>query len=90
MPALKIAIAQFGQETSSFSSTQTTLDTFEKFGLYEGDAFRNHGFAEGAVGGFMETASKINLAWEPIPIIRGWAGASGPLTDETLAHFVAN
>jgi microcystin degradation protein MlrC len=88
MPALKIAIAQFGQETSSFSSTQTTLDTFEKFGLYEGDAFRNHGFAEGAVGGFMETASKINLAWEPIPIIRGWAGASGPLTDETLAHFV--
>jgi len=88
MPALKIAIAQFGQETSSFSSTKTTLDTFEKFGLHEGDAFRSHGFAEGAVGGFMETANKIDLAWEPIPIIRGWAGASGPLTDETLAHFI--
>ena len=88
MPALKIAIAQFGQETSSFSSTATTLDTFEKFGLYEGDVFRRHGFAEGAVGGFMETASKIDLDWEPIPVIRGWAGASGPLTDETLAHFV--
>ena len=88
MPALKIAIAQFGQETSSFSSTPTTLDTFEKFGLYEGDAFRRQGFAAGAVGGFMETASKTNLAWEPIPIIRGWAGASGPLTDETLSYFV--
>ena len=88
MPALKIAIAQFGQETSSFSSTQTTLDTFEKFGLYEGDTFRNQGFAGGAVGGFMETARKVDLAWEPIPIIRGWAGASGPLTDETLTHFV--
>lgn len=88
MPALKIAIAQFGQETSSFSSTATTLDTFEKFGLYEGDVFRRRGFAEGAVGGFMETASKIDLDWEPIPIIRGWAGASGPLTDETLSHFV--
>jgi microcystin degradation protein MlrC len=88
MPALKIAIAQFGQETSSFSSTQTNLDTFEKFGLYAGEAFRSQGFTAGAVGGFMETARKVDLAWEPIPIIRGWAGASGPLTDETLAHFV--
>ncbi len=88
MPALKIAIAQFGQETCSFSSTKTTLATFKKFGLYEGDVFRNQGFAAGAVGGFMETASKVDLTWEPIPIIRGWAGASGPLTDETLAHFV--
>ncbi|MGY8730868.1 MAG: M81 family metallopeptidase [Pirellulales bacterium] len=88
MSALKIAIAQFGQETSSFSSTQTTLDTFKKFGLYEGDAFRQQGFDGGAVGGFMETGNKVDLAWEPIPIIRGWAGASGPLTDETLAYFV--
>ncbi len=83
-----IAIAKFGQETSSFSHTRTTLKTFEKFGLLQGNAFREQGFQTGSIGGFIDAATESGIAWEPIPIIRGWAGASGPITDETLHFFV--
>ncbi|MEC7565689.1 MAG: M81 family metallopeptidase [Planctomycetota bacterium] len=85
---MNIAIAKFGQETSSFSRTRTTLKTFQKFGLLQGDAFREEGFQAGSIGGFIHAATESGIAWKPIPIIRGWAGASGPMTDEAFHFFV--
>jgi len=87
---MKIAIAKFGQETSSFSRTRTTLKTFQKFGLLQGETFRKEGFRTGSIGGFINAATESGIDWDPIPIIRGWAGASGPMTDETLHFFVQN
>ena len=34
---MRIAIASYGQETSSFSPVPTTLETYELYGLFEGE-----------------------------------------------------
>jgi microcystin degradation protein MlrC len=83
---MRIAIASYGQETSSFSPALTTLDTFRQYGLYEGRDILTHCRGVASIGGFLETVDDA-MDWEPIPIIHGWAGAHGPLTPETLAFF---
>ncbi len=83
---MRIAIASFGQETSSFSPALTTLDTFRQYGLYEGQEVLRHCRGVPAVGGFLEVVDET-IDWEPVPIIHGWAGAHGPLTPDTLAFF---
>lgn len=85
---MRIAIAEVGQETCSFSPIRTTVDTFRQYGLYEGSEVleKRRGRAS-AVAGFLQAAQEENLEPELIPIISAWAGASGPLDDETLAFF---
>ena len=83
---MRIAIASYGQETSSFSPVPTTLETYELYGLFEGEQILEKCREVGAIGGFMQTFD-AELDWGPVPIIHGWAGASGPLTAETLHHF---
>ncbi len=83
---MRIAIASYGQETSSFSPVPTTLETYELYGLFEGEQIVEKCREVGAIGGFMQTVD-AELEWTPVPIIHGWAGASGPLTAETLHHF---
>ena len=84
---MRIAIASYGQETSSFSQLPTTLETFELYGLYEGEEILEKCRTVGAIGGFMAAAEEAALDWTPVPIIHGWAGAHGPLTAETVDHF---
>ena len=83
---MRIGIASYGQETSSFSPVPTTLETYELYGLFEGEQILEKCREVGAIGGFMQTFD-AELEWTPVPIIHGWAGASGPLTAETLHHF---
>ena len=83
---MRIAIASYGQETSSFSPVPTTLETYELYGLFEGEQILDKCREVGAIGGFVQTVD-AELEWTPVPIIHGWAGASGPLTAETLHHF---
>ena len=83
---MRIAIASYGQETSSFSPVVTTLETFGLYGLFEGEEIVERCHEVGAIGGFMQTVD-ASLDWTPVPIIHGWAGASGPLTAETLHYF---
>ncbi len=82
---MRIAIAKFGQETSSFSPVPTTLDSFKLFGLYEGQDVLAKAQGVGATGGFL--AETEGLDWTPIPLFSGWAGASGIITAETLKFF---
>jgi microcystin degradation protein MlrC len=84
---MRIAIASYGQETSSFSQLPTTLETFGLYGLYEGEEILEKCHAVGAIGGFMKATEDAGLDWTPVPIIHGWAGAHGPLTADTLAYF---
>lgn len=84
---MRIAVASYGQETSSFSPLPTTLETFGLYGLYEGEEILEKCRKVGAIGGFMAAAEEAGLDWMPLPIIHGWAGAHGPLTCETLAYF---
>ncbi|HIG44912.1 MAG TPA: M81 family peptidase [candidate division Zixibacteria bacterium] len=84
---MRIAIASYGQETSSFSQLPTTLETFGLYGLYEGEDILEKCREVGAIGGFMTATEEAGLDWTPVPIIHGWAGAHGALTAETLDYF---
>jgi microcystin degradation protein MlrC len=83
---MRIVIASYGQETSSFSPVPTTLDTFELYGLFEGEQILEKCQDVGSIGGFLQTMN-AKVDWTPLPIVHGWAGASGPLTREALAYF---
>lgn len=84
---MRIAIASYGQETSSFSPLPTTLETFALYGLYQGEDVLRKCRQVGAIGGFMAAAEEAAVDWTPLPIVHGWAGAHGPLTAETLDYF---
>lgn len=86
---MRIAIASYGQETSSFSPIYTTLETFELYGLYEGDEILQRCREVGAIGGFINALEQASLDWTPLPLIHGRAGANGPLTAATLDYFAA-
>jgi microcystin degradation protein MlrC len=84
---MRIAIARFGQETSSFSPVSTTLETFEIYGIHHGQALLETNHRNGSIGGFLQAADEQQVPWTPLPLVGGWAGASGMITDETLAYF---
>ena len=86
---MRIALAEVGQETGSFTSVRTTIDTFRQYVLYEGEEIlvkRRKG--TGTLAGFFRAVEEERINLDPVPIISGWAGASGPLTDETLQFFI--
>ena len=84
---MRIAIAKFGQETSSFSPVPTTLDTFEIYGVYHGQQLLDKSRQAGSLGGFLEAAGEQAIPWTPLPLVDGWAGASGIITVATLSYF---
>lgn len=84
---MRVAIAEFSQETSSFSPVATTVDTFKLYGLYEGATILEKIRGVGAIGGFVEAANELGVEWTPLPIFRASAGASGIITAETLTYF---
>lgn len=83
----RIAIAKYGQETSSFSKVPTTIDTFWMYGLYEGDEILEKWDGVGSTGGFIQVIKEQIPDVTLIPIISGWAGASGIISSEALAYF---
>ncbi|HCV22252.1 MAG TPA: hypothetical protein DGN59_02240, partial [Candidatus Latescibacteria bacterium] len=48
---MNIAIASYGQETSSFSPVPTTLDTFKLYGLFAGAEILQKCRDIGSIGG---------------------------------------
>lgn len=84
---MRIAVAMYGQETSSFSPVPTTLDTFRLYGLFAGDEVLQNCPDGSSLGGFIDVMNNAGIDWTPLPIVYGWAGASGALTDEALQYF---
>ena len=85
---MRIAIAEVGQETCSFTPVRTTIDTFRQYGLYEGEAvLEQRARGRGALAGFLAAAAEDAPEMVPLPILSAWAGANGALTAETLAFF---
>ncbi len=87
---MRIAIAKFGQETSTFSPVPTTLDTFREFGIYHGDEMLEESKRVGSIQGFLDAGTESGIDWTPVPLFRAWAGASGIITAETLQFFEDN
>lgn len=83
----RIAIAAFGQETSTFSPLPTTLDQFRSYGLYEGEEILEKFKGVGIIGGFLKEAEEQKFPFEPLPIISGWASAGGIIEAEALHFF---
>ena len=84
---MRIAIASFGQETSSFSPLPTTLDQFRDFGIREGADALEHSRGVGVLGGFQVAAEEEGFDFTPLSIIHGWAGAGGIVTADALDFF---
>lgn len=84
---MRIAIAKFGQETSTFSPVATTLDTFAEFGIYQGNEMLDESKSVGSIAGFLDAADDSQMEWTPLPLFRAWAGASGVITADTLDFF---
>ena len=85
---MRIAVAKYGQETNSFSLGRTTLDTFRQFGLYQGVEVLHEGMKTGPLAGLEAACRDCDFGWMPIPMIRGWGGASGIITEDTHQFFV--
>ena len=82
----RVAIVAYSQETSSFTTQRTTLDTFRAYGLAEGPAvLENRSNHE--IGGFLHELQAAGFDWEPCPVIHATAGAHGPLTAATRTWF---
>ncbi|MCY2963355.1 MAG: M81 family metallopeptidase [Planctomycetota bacterium] len=84
---MRIAIAEVGQETDSFSPLTTDLRDFEGFGLFFGDEILQRMRGVGPLGGMLEVASQQPTPPTLLPILRAWAGAGGALTAATLEFF---
>ena len=84
---MRIAIAEIGQETDTFSPLPTTLELFKSHGLFHGDEILERVKGVGMLGGFLEVSNKQPEQIELLPIIRAWAGAGGWITNETLDYF---
>ena len=65
---MRIVIASYGQETSSFSPLITTRETFELYGLYEGDEILDKCRDVGAIGGFLQAAVR-SVIGDDVPLV---------------------
>ena len=86
---MRIAIAEIGQETDTFSPLDTDLELFKSHGLFLGDDILDMIGSEGMFGAFLDVEKKQTDSHELFPIIRAWAGAGGWITNETLEYFEA-
>lgn len=83
----RIAIGSLMQETNSFVPTPTTLDTFRSYYLLYGDEMlTGYGSARVEVPAFLEVFREEGIA--PVPLLAGFAAASGPLTRPTFDHLL--
>ncbi len=84
---MRIAVAEIGQETDTFSPLPTTLELFRSHGLFYGNEIVNMFKGEGMIGAFLDFVETRDETIDLFPIIRAWAGAGGWITNDTLDHF---
>ena len=83
---VRLALAQFGQETDTFNPEPTTLGDFRAFGLYLGDEVVARMRGVSTIGGYLDVVA----SWpdvETVPIIRGNTTAGGRITREAFEFF---
>lgn len=87
---MRIAVAQVVQESCTFTPIPTTLASFERFGLAEGEPVLAMAEGVGALGGFLTGIADREdrrLDLEVEPLLTASAIAGGPLTRETLTEL---
>ena len=79
---MRIAIGQVGHETNTFSSVETTVESFEQFEWDEGDEIiHRHKGVRDYLGGIIHRAGELEM--EIVPTFSAFAYPSGIITQET-------
>ena len=85
---MRVAIAHVSQETCSFTPSRTTIDSFRRYGLYEGDEILDKLRGIGPIGGFLDEAERLQIDYTPLPLLHASGGAAGgPLTADLLDYL---
>lgn len=75
---MRIAVGSLMQETNTFVPSRTTLDTFRRVYLRRGnEVLDGFGAARVEVTGFLDVLRAAGA--EPVPLLAGHAGSSGPV-----------
>lgn len=83
---MRLALAQFRQETNTFNPAPTTLEDFRAFGLHRSDGVVDRMWGVSTIGGYLDVvASRSDV--ETVPIIRGNTTAGGRITREAFDLF---
>lgn len=87
---MRVALAHISQETCTFTPSRTTIDSFRRYGLFEGPEILDAIQGIGPVGGFLAYAREQRVEYTPVPLVHATGGpAGGPLTGETLEDLNA-
>jgi len=79
---MKLVIGTFIQETNSFSTFKTDLQSIKELEFSMGDEIISSNFNKSTeIGGFLKVAEKESI--ELLPLVSAWAGAGGIVTAET-------
>lgn len=84
---MRIAIIYVAQETNDFNPLPTTLQDYEAFGIFEGQAVIDRMQGAGQVGGFLQVVADSGMDIEIVPIIRAWSCAGGRITRDAFDYF---
>jgi len=84
---LRIAVAEFAQETDSFSPLRAGIDEFESYGLFRGSDMLQRMRGTGPIGGLLEVADQQSRKIEWVPLLRAWAGAGGAIADDVFTQL---
>lgn len=87
---MRIAVAEIGQETDSFSPIVADMSDFEAYGLYYGNEILERMRGVGPIGGFLEVAAEQSGSVVLLPIVRAWGSAGGKITAATLDTLTQN
>ena len=85
---MRVAIANVTQESCSFTPSGTSLDSFRRYGLYEGAEILDKLRGIGPIGGFLDEAERLQIDYTPVPLLYASGGAAGgPLTASLLDYL---
>jgi microcystin degradation protein MlrC len=85
---MRIAIAEWVQETDSFTPLRIGMRQFEEYGLYRGSEILERLRDAGPIGGFLEVAARQHEPVEFAPLLRAWGGAGGAITDDAFRRLL--
>ncbi len=85
---MRIACGEFVQETDTFTPARTGLESFEAYGIYQGDALLERMVGIGPIGGFLQAKNERQVHCELIPLMRAWAGAGSTILAETFDQLL--
>ncbi|MGD9712073.1 MAG: M81 family metallopeptidase [Thermomicrobiales bacterium] len=84
---MRVAIAEFKQETNTFVSRPTTLEDFRLWHLWYGtEMLQGLGGTNSEIDGFLQVLEGAGI--EPVPILATFAMSGGRVTDEAYGQLL--